>query len=187
MGGKGKWSQETLDRIEAYAPKLKTTLRRFTRNSEDAEDAAQEAVKHVLEASQHGLDEPKNVPAYMTTVGRNLLREQSRKEVNPKTGEPRAISFRDEEAYGRFFSGLKDNSLSPLTKVEAEEILTQLAKIDRPHKEVFTLYYVNGLPVDKITEMTGVPEGTVKSTIFRVREELKKRLDVPPPGRGSRG
>ena len=184
MGDKGKWSQKTLDKVEAYAPRLKTTLRRFTRNPEDAEDAAQETVQHMLEASQHGLAEPKNVPAYMTTVGRNLLRGQSRKEVNQKTGEPFAVSFQDEEAYGRFFSGIKDNGISPLTKAQAEEILAKLAKIDRPHKEVFTLFYVNGLPVDKITEMTGLPEGTVKSTIFRVREELKQRLDVPAPGRG---
>ena len=184
MGDKGKWSQETLDKIEAYVPKLKTTLRRFTRNPEDAEDAAQQTVQHMLEASQHGLAEPKNVPAYMTTAGRIFLRQQSRKETIPNTGEARTVAFQDEEAYGRFFSGLKDSGISPLTKVQAEEILAKLEKIDRPHKEVFTLYYVNGLPVDKITEMTGLPEGTVKSTIFRVREELKQRLDVPAPGRG---
>jgi RNA polymerase sigma-70 factor (ECF subfamily) len=182
---KGEWTQQTWDKIEAYSPKLRASLRRFTAIPEDAADAAQEAVRRALKASHDGLDEPKNVPAYMTMVGRNVLRGQSRKEIIPQTGEARAHSFQDEKAYYRFFSGIKDNSLNPLTAVQAQEVLKKLATIDRPHKEVFTLFYVNGLPVEEIAKMKKLPEGTVRSTIFRVREELKKKLDRPAPGRSS--
>jgi RNA polymerase sigma-70 factor (ECF subfamily) len=41
------------------------------------------------------------------------------------------------------------------------------------------LYDVLGCSYAEIAQMTGVPEGTVKSRIFRGRSELAERLGTP--------
>jgi DNA-directed RNA polymerase specialized sigma24 family protein len=46
---------------------------------------------------------------------------------------------------------------------------------------------VLGCSYAEIAEMTGVPEGTVKSRIFRGRSELAGRLGTPADGTESKG
>jgi RNA polymerase sigma factor (sigma-70 family) len=48
-----------------------------------------------------------------------------------------------------------------------------------PHqyKTVLTLYHLNEFSLTEIKEITGIPEGTVKSYLFRARKLLKKKLE----------
>lgn len=45
-----------------------------------------------------------------------------------------------------------------------------------PYKSVLTLYHMNELSYQEIEEITGMPEGTVKSYLFRARKLLKDKL-----------
>ena len=54
------------------------------------------------------------------------------------------------------------------------------AAIDRlspPVAETVSLYYITGLPVAKIAECLGVPQGTVKSRLYEGRRKLKGELE----------
>ncbi|MBN1769754.1 MAG: hypothetical protein JXB32_00725, partial [Deltaproteobacteria bacterium] len=49
-----------------------------------------------------------------------------------------------------------------------------LGKIDEEFREALVLREMEGLSYDQIAEITGVPEGTVKSRIFRARAALHR-------------
>lgn len=44
------------------------------------------------------------------------------------------------------------------------------------YKTVLTLYHLNEFSYDEIAQITGMPEGTVKSYLFRARKLLKDKL-----------
>lgn len=45
------------------------------------------------------------------------------------------------------------------------------------YKTVLTLYHLNEFSLAEIKEITGIPEGTVKSYLFRARKILKEKLE----------
>ena len=48
-----------------------------------------------------------------------------------------------------------------------------------PHqyKTVLTLYHLKQFSLTEIKEITGIPEGSVKSYLFRARKLLKEKLE----------
>jgi len=45
------------------------------------------------------------------------------------------------------------------------------------YKTVLTLYHLNEFSLTEINEITGIPEGTVKSYLFRARKLLKEKIE----------
>lgn len=63
------------------------------------------------------------------------------------------------------------------TKKEAVAYLEQLiAQLPENYRAALTLYHLNEFSCAEIAEITGVPEGTVKSNLFRARKLLKDKL-----------
>jgi RNA polymerase sigma-70 factor (ECF subfamily) len=62
------------------------------------------------------------------------------------------------------------------------ELQRALNGLDESYRVAVVLYDVLGCSYAEVAEMTGVPEGTVKSRIFRGRSELADRLGTPAEG-----
>jgi RNA polymerase sigma-70 factor (ECF subfamily) len=62
------------------------------------------------------------------------------------------------------------------------ELQRALNALDESYRVAVVLYDVLGCSYAEIAEMTGVPEGTVKSRIFRGRSELAERLGTHVEG-----
>ncbi|MNV85406.1 ECF RNA polymerase sigma factor SigW [compost metagenome] len=45
------------------------------------------------------------------------------------------------------------------------------------YRTVLTLYHLNEFSCSEIEEITGIPEGTVKSYLFRARKLLKEKIE----------
>lgn len=45
-------------------------------------------------------------------------------------------------------------------------------------RTVLTLYHLDEIPITEIARMTGLPEGTIKSHLFRSRAKLRKGLEA---------
>ncbi|MES2515902.1 MAG: sigma-70 family RNA polymerase sigma factor [Bacteroidota bacterium] len=52
----------------------------------------------------------------------------------------------------------------------------EVAKLPLPYRTILTLYHLQELSYIEIGEITGMPEGTVKSYLFRARKLLKDKM-----------
>jgi RNA polymerase sigma-70 factor (ECF subfamily) len=58
-----------------------------------------------------------------------------------------------------------------------EQLLQQaIAKLDEEQRLVVVLRDIEDLSIEEICEITGLPDGTVKSRLHRARLVLRKRL-----------
>lgn len=62
-------------------------------------------------------------------------------------------------------------------KTETVEILhAEVAKLPPLYKTLITLYHLEELPNKEISEITNLPEGTIKSYLYRARKILKDNI-----------
>lgn len=74
----------------------------------------------------------------------------------------------------------KDDSLNQkvLEKAEAKKYLMQMIeKLPVNYRTVLTLYHLEEFSYKEIEEITGMPEGTIKSYLSRARKLLKAKLE----------
>ena len=73
------------------------------------------------------------------------------------------------------------SSASPERAAERNELQAvvqeALAALDSKHRAVLVLYYLHDYAVNEIAQITGVPEGTVKSRLFHARKLLRQHLE----------
>lgn len=53
---------------------------------------------------------------------------------------------------------------------------TETAKLPPLYQTLLTLFHLEEMSVDEIKQITGLPEGTIKSYLYRARIQLKERL-----------
>ncbi|MBG6128904.1 RNA polymerase sigma-70 factor (ECF subfamily) [Aquimarina sp. EL_43] len=64
-------------------------------------------------------------------------------------------------------------------KKERSQILTlAIEKLPPLYKTLITLYHNEELSYSEITDITGLPEGTVKNYLYRARKKLKENLSL---------
>lgn len=63
-----------------------------------------------------------------------------------------------------------------LQKNTSAFIRGEVAKLPLPYRTILTLYHLQELSYGEIGKLTGMPEGTVKSYLFRARKLLKDKL-----------
>ena len=72
---------------------------------------------------------------------------------------------------------------NPGSELESNEIRRQLHQaideLDANYKLLITLRYQNELSYDEIASILNLPLGTVKTGIFRAKEQLRKSLAQP--------
>lgn len=64
---------------------------------------------------------------------------------------------------------LEDRQLDELVKELIEKLPVQ-------YKAILTMYHVQEMSYPEIVEITGLPEGTVKNSLFRARQLLKEKV-----------
>jgi RNA polymerase sigma-70 factor (ECF subfamily) len=62
--------------------------------------------------------------------------------------------------------------------VSGPDVQRALRSIPVKHRHALLLHHVMGLPVSEVAREMGVPQGTVKSWLFRGREALQRSLGV---------
>jgi len=79
--------------------------------------------------------------------------------------------------YDQFFYSGSDNSYTVINQKELAKILqVESSKLSPVFKTLIGLYHQQELSYEEITEITGLPVGTVKSYLFRARRKLKDSL-----------
>ncbi|MCR8557396.1 sigma-70 family RNA polymerase sigma factor [Mucilaginibacter sp. BJC16-A38] len=71
-----------------------------------------------------------------------------------------------------------DNPEQVLTRKNASEYLNGLiAQMPLAYRTALTLYHLNEFSCQEIEQITGTPEGTIKSNLFRARKLLKEKIE----------
>jgi RNA polymerase sigma-70 factor (ECF subfamily) len=81
---------------------------------------------------------------------------------------------------------IKDDSVSGscenvdtkvINEIQNQELLKEVINLPRKYKELIILYYYEELSTVDISNMLKIPEGTVRSRLFRARTMLKSNID----------
>lgn len=145
--------------------------RRYLGAAHDVDEAVQEALVRAWRrrASCQGDDQ---MP-WMRQIARNealrmLERRRRRSEFELLDDETLLSALPDDDAL--------EQQEGMLLRMEVEEVMGRLSVADR---QLLALRYERDLTQPEVARMLGIPEGTVKIRLHRLRGRLRKALDAP--------
>jgi RNA polymerase sigma-70 factor (ECF subfamily) len=151
----------------------------YARDREEARDWAQDAFVRVYRklGSYDGDDE--QLLPWLLSVARNVCIDRLRR----RRARPPAQDVPVEE------TSLADDTEDPLEATEREArrhlLHRAIARMGESHREMIVLKDIQGLKLEEIASMLGLPLGTVKSRSNRARVELATRIRELDPSYGA--
>ncbi|MGE7826895.1 sigma-70 family RNA polymerase sigma factor [Paenibacillus sp. NPDC093718] len=141
--------------IKAVQQSLFVIARSIVKNDEDCADAMQETIAKAF-SNVHTLKKP----AYFKTwIIRILINECNRIIKKKKRVYPVPYDMRKSSYKGNY---------------EQIEMFEVIDKLDDQLQTIVTLFYLEDLSVKEISKVLEVSEGTVKSRLFRARQQLSE-------------
>lgn len=143
---------------------------RITRSREDAEEIAQDAFVKVYHNLQQFRGESK-FTTWLYKVIYNLGLSRIRKKGH-------TFSSIDDDSY---IEDGSENAFMEADKLGARDrkvfVNKALDNLDESESLLITLYYMNDLPVEEISDITGLSESNVKVKLFRARKKMQQYLN----------
>ena len=164
--------------IHAYQRPLEEFLFRMCGNHELAEDLAQEAFVRVIKSLDR-FDDQYRFSTWLFTIGKRLLVNAQQK-MKP-TADSEVVEYR---------AGDARTPLAEVESVERGERIANLVEIaigalGSPQREIVLLFHQQGWSVQRIAAELDMPEGTIKSHLFRARRRMLFAIEqsgAPNPG-----
>ena len=148
---------------------------RMIRDPGRAEELAQDTFVKAFRAL-HTYDVQRKFSAWLLTIAHHVAIDELRKgnivtqsldEMTQEGASPREL--------------VDTRSATPAAIAErtalASALQTAIGRLRPDYREVVTLRYERELDYDEIAEITGLPMGTVKSSLHRARKELAEHLE----------
>lgn len=170
-----------------YHERIYTFIWHFLQNREASEDLTQETFVRAWE-SLHSLKSNDAFQVWLHQIARRLCLDALRKRAWEKPMSDIATYDDQKVSVGEVETDLEfalEGKSSP-EEIDPEETLFEserkkvvhiaVSKLSQPLREVVVLHYFEGLPVDEIAKVLGVPIGTVLSRLARARKSLRKLL-----------
>lgn len=140
---------------------------RITLNQQEAEDVVQDTMVKVWNR-RDSWDEIDNIEAFSMTICRNIaLDVVKRKEFQNTSSDDMPMEHPD----------MGGDPLSKLVRKDSlDRIRRAMDSLPENQRTCMQLRDFEGLSYREIAEIVGISEGQVKVTIFRARQEVKKRV-----------
>lgn len=138
-------------------------------NSHDAEDLYQSTWEKAIRKFRT-YDSGKPFEKWLFAICVNAYRDRMRRYDSRKI-----LRFSSGEEQEKFLSSI------PHEDTDRDEVIalhTALQGLNPPLREVIVLYYFRDYRVSELSEILGIPEGTVKSRLSTARAELRKALSM---------
>lgn len=162
------------DLVVSYTPIFYSLIRHMgIRSQESVEDELQEIFLRIYKALPT-FREGRSFFTWSYTIAMNWIRSQQRKNRAKKTVDP--IQYNEEMGIlqGDYHSAAPEEHL---VRLEARRILHAALQASKPiYRQVFVLRIIQGLSVSETAQVLHLPEGTVKTYLFRSREQLRSYL-----------
>ncbi len=167
--------------VETYGPRVYRLVLRMLARRDEAEDMAQEVFVQVFKAIGQFRGESK-LHTWIYRIATNLCRNRSKYLSRRHDGEQDALdSIAEREPLHRAHGVTAGDVSRPDHMVEGlqvEVIVREcIARLESDFREALVLRDIENLSYEEIAEITGQPEGTVKSRIHRSRAMLKELVE----------
>nr|WP_070959043.1 sigma-70 family RNA polymerase sigma factor [Hyphomonas sp. Mor2] len=154
--------RQAANRLAArWYPRLMRTALRMLRDRNEAEEAVQEAWTGICRGWPR-LSDPAMFPAWAFGILRRKCVDRIRS-AQKRRGRSAPLESAPEPS-------------QPARGELRVEIDQALAALSEDHRLAALLYFGEGLRLNEIAAVTGVPVGTAKSRIFHARQHLKSTL-----------
>lgn len=163
-GDDGAWS--TL--LERYGRRVYGIAYHFTLRKEDAEELSQEIFLKIFE-NLHRFDGNYSFGAWIVSLARNLCIDQYRRRKREKS-----FVHVSDEAVMPLLVGGDDPARNALQKERTKLLFEAISELPEELSEILILRDLDGLAYDEISAALELPDGTVKSRLFRARAETAK-------------
>lgn len=161
--------------VHRYQRPIYGLIVRMVRDPARAEELAQDTFVKAFRGL-HSYDVERKFSAWLLTIAHHVAIDELRKSVVDT--EPLEQTTQEGERT-RDFADPK--ALTPAVLAERTELAavlrTAIGRLRPEYREVVTLRYERELDYDEIAEITGLPMGTVKSSLHRARKELAEHLE----------
>jgi RNA polymerase sigma-70 factor (ECF subfamily) len=153
------------DLVERYADQARRVARAVLQDSDDADDAAQDAfLAALVKLDQYDPQRPFG-PWLMRIVSNAATDRRRRRTVR------RAESLQE----GLIAGGVRPDAVAERGALN-DRLRAALAQLPPRRSLAVTLFDVEGYSHAEIAEMLGIPEGTVRSEVFHARRRLRTLL-----------
>ncbi|MBN1594821.1 sigma-70 family RNA polymerase sigma factor [candidate division FCPU426 bacterium] len=157
--------------ITRYRDRIYSLAYHMLANVEEAEDIAQEvfvrAYKNLVQFRQES-----GFYTWLYRIAVNIVYTQAKKNSRRRTLYQAAFREMDVRHAQVFDNPEREAQSSELR----EMILRAIHQLDPRFRQVIILKELEGLDVSEVAHILGLPEGTVKSRLFRAREDLKRLI-----------
>jgi len=147
---------------------------RVVRDRARAEELAQDTFVKAFRAL-HTFDLARRFSAWLLTIAHHVAIDEARRSA------PQTVSLDELEDDGNPVVQIAEaKGATPAVILERAELASALdaaiARLRPEYRELVSLKYEQGLDYEEIVEITGLPVGTVKSSLHRARKELAGQL-----------
>ncbi|GGA49436.1 hypothetical protein GCM10007416_23150 [Kroppenstedtia guangzhouensis] len=163
-------TDEFLERLQEHRRYLYHIAYRLTGNIEDAKDLTQETLWQAHRKSNKYVYE-KSLKAWLRTMMTNRFRDQKRKK------SLKLVALED-----AFIQSEPPHSTNVSVEEQVEqrmmleEVKAEIRDLPEIYRRVVELRHFCGYTYAEVSEALDLPEGTVKTQLFRARKMLKERL-----------
>lgn len=155
------------DLIESCGPRLWRLCRHLARCTEDAEELYQQTFLRALEREKD-IDPDANPAAWLCATAAGLWKSSLRRSARREAIAP---TVPQEEAENVGGGDTPEERLLKRERVRQVDALVD--GLPPQYREVLVLHYSGELSVEEIAKALRLPKGTVKSRLFRAREQIK--------------
>jgi RNA polymerase sigma-70 factor (ECF subfamily) len=164
--------------IGQYQHRLYRYLVRLTKNPSTAEDLFQQTWVRVIEKIKR-FDGRRHFDSWLFSVAHNLAVDHFRSERTTSLDAPDESGIAPSERMIAGDPGILDQVLNLENAAILEECMEVLPAI---YREVLTLRFEEGMKLDEIAAVAGVPLSTVKSRLSRALEGLRAMVEARMAG-----
>jgi RNA polymerase sigma-70 factor (ECF subfamily) len=161
--------------VQRYQRPIYGLIVRMVRDPARAEELAQDTFVKAFRAL-HTYDVQRKFSAWLLTIAHHVAIDELRK--GSLATEPLEVETDQGERTREFADPAAATPAQLAERAELATVLqTAIGRLRPEYREVVSLRYERELDYDEIVEITGLPMGTVKSSLHRARKELAEHLE----------
>ncbi len=164
--GKGTILSRKFDLVGPHIPSLRRYAMVLLRYDEDrSDDLVQDCLVRAM-SRWHLWRRPENLRAWLFTILHNIYVN----DVQKAAAQPNVIELQE------YLPGI---SVPPEQSdgLVLREVAQSVQRLPDEQKQILLLIGLEGFSYEEAAQITGVPEGTVKSRLSRARRKLRKMLE----------